>query len=251
MTGTVSARRNASAPLLATATLKKCIHLKIASSSMRLFICAVALYTWVLGQHCSANTPTLIGTAPQTGGPGITLVQMYPNHEHPVPGPCIAQLGDTVEIRVDRLTEWLAGLKTKHVITSDKNGDDLVVEQVPRFCLFINNQPMRTLQASGWLKDDSTWPGHEKMSEAEKSTERWWVRFPLTRDGSNGPNRADWSEVLMTPGLESQMDLTLGYYHADSNTAETLASWVQRDSKDPDKQLSFAGWVWMSGRFGV
>lgn len=56
---------------------------------------------------------------------GPPLVR-HPNHDHPAHGPCIAKLGDTIEVRVNRLVDWLNELKEKNVISSAKDGDDLV-----------------------------------------------------------------------------------------------------------------------------
>lgn len=209
-----------------------------------ILLIAAELCIYDFSSRANAVTPTLIYTAPQTGGPGITLVQIFPHHENPTPGPCIAMLEDTVELRVDRLADWLNAPREKAIITSTKQGDDLVNEQVPRFCLFINNQPMRTLQASGWLRDDPSWPGHEKMTDEEKAVPRYWIRFPLHRDVSNAQNKTDWSEVLKTPGITPQMDLTLGFYHADQNAAEALTSWVTRSTDKADRQFKFSRLRW-------
>ena len=77
--------------------------------------------------RANATIPTFIYTALKTPGSyGISLVQIYPNHDHPAHGPCIAKLGDTIEVRVNRLVDWLNELKEKNVISSAKDGDDLV-----------------------------------------------------------------------------------------------------------------------------
>lgn len=187
--------------------------------------------------------PTFIYTA-SAAKYGIDLVQIYPKHDRPASGPCIAKLGDTIELRVDRLVDWLIELKQKNLISSSKDGDDLVNEQVPKLCLFINGQPMRTLQASGWLKDNPDWPGHERMSQEDKNTTRHWIRFPLTRDPSNKQNRDDWDEVLRTPGFTPQMALTIGFYHPEQNTAEAVESEIRVNQSDPAKQFEFRRLAW-------
>jgi hypothetical protein len=187
--------------------------------------------------------PTFIYTA-SAERYGISLVQIYPKHDHPAHGPCIAKLRDTIEVRVDRLEDWLIELRQKNVISSSKDGDDLVNEQVPKLCLFINGQPMRTLQASGWLKDNPDWPGHERMSQDDKKIARHWIRFPLTRDPSNKQNRDDWDQVLRTPGFTPQMALTIGFYHPEQNTAEAVESEIRENQSDPAKQFEFCRLAW-------
>ena len=49
--------------------------------------------------------------------PRAQAVQIYPKHDRPARGPCIATLGDTIELRVERLVDWLIELKQKNLIS--------------------------------------------------------------------------------------------------------------------------------------
>src|SRR5437016_4267524 len=73
---------------------------------------------------------------------------------------CVAKIGYVVSLEVGNLAGWLEKLKTDKVIISEKTGDALVVEQLPRLRLFIGEHLMKTLQPPEYTKDEPEWYGN-------------------------------------------------------------------------------------------
>jgi hypothetical protein len=195
-------------------------------------------FTVSTASHVYASVPAFVETpAEDGGGPGIVLVTIFPR---PVAKqPCHVNLGESVELLVQNLDGWLTKLKDKRIVESTKSDDELVTEQLPKLRLFIDGRPMRTLQPAGWYRDDNSWPWHGQMAREEKERHRYFLRFYLTRDGSDMQSKADWNEVLKGPGLMSEMDLTVGWYGSSSNGAATLPSWIRRGETDPGHVFIF------------
>jgi hypothetical protein len=188
--------------------------------------------------HLYASDPVFVETPPEDGGgPGIVLVTALP---HPADKQaCQSNLGETVELLIQNLDDWLMQLRKKDFITSSNSGDDLVTEQMPKLRLFINGRYMRTLQPVGWYRDDTSWPWHGQMAPEEKTRHRYFLHFRLIRDPSDIGSKADWNDVLKAPGLMSQMDLTVGLYNSSNNGVATLASWIRRAETEPTHQFIF------------
>jgi hypothetical protein len=135
---------------------------------------------------------------------------------------CVAKIGGVVSLEVRNLAVWLERLKTDKVITSSETGDALISEQLPNLRLFIGEQLMTTLQPTQYTKDDPRWyPADPVQSQAAPG--RSWLEFNLKRDAANKLSRADWDPVLRTPGISPKMDLAVGIYNANRNTAHVMA----------------------------
>jgi hypothetical protein len=149
---------------------------------------------------------------------------------------CVAKIGYVVSLEVGNLAGWLDKLKTDKVITSEETGEALVVEQLPRLNLFIGEHLMKTLQPTEYTKDDPRWyPADPVQSQAAPG--RSWLEFNLKRDAANKLSRADWDPVLRTPGISPKMDLAVGIYDGNRNTAHVMALPVGADTAAP--QLEF------------
>ena len=200
-------------------------------------VCTLSMLVFIPGAKAVIPT-SWYSITEDPNGPGVVLVRLVPYPS--LKQPCNAQLGDTVELMVQRLANWMSELKDKHVFNSSKSGDELVAEQIPKLRLFINGAPIRSLKATAWYRNDTVWPWHVDMTSEEKSIPHYFVRFVLTRDPTDSQSREDWAEVLKTPGVGSKMlDLTLGYYHPEQNSAEALMSWVRRGEEDSSRQFLF------------
>jgi hypothetical protein len=223
--------------------------LKRIKSAQPMFCCLWPLLylavCFVYQVQAAAPPPTHLSTAEQEGdAPGIVLVKSFTPGSAPKElGPCNAKIDDTIELLVQRLEEWLTLLNSAK-IHSSKSGEELVDEQVPHLRLFINGKPMQTILVSEWFQDRMSWDWHKYMPAFQKDVPRHWLRFRLRRDGSDPQSRADWDEVLKTPGWWAQMDLTVGFYYSDNNTAEALTTWVRRDDTNPIHQFIFNRIVW-------
>jgi hypothetical protein len=149
---------------------------------------------------------------------------------------CVAKIAYVVSLEVGNLAGWLDKLKTDKVITSEETGEALVVEQLPRLNLFIGEHLMKTLQPTEYTKDDPRWyPADPVQSQAAPG--RSWLEFNLKRDAANKLSRADWDPVLKTPGISPKMDLAVGIYDGNRNTAHVMALPVGADTAAP--QLEF------------
>ena len=158
---------------------------------------------------------------------------------------CVAKIGYVVSLEVGNLAGWLEKLKTDKVITSEETGDALVVEQLPRLNLFIGEHLMKTLQPTQYTKDDPSWydnPPDPKQKKAAPG--RSWLEFTLKRDAANKLSRADWDPVLRTPGISPKMDLAVGIYDGNRNTAHVMAPTVGADMAAPQLQFHLRRVAW-------
>ena len=66
----------------------------------------------------------------------------------------------------------------------------------------------------------------------------------MKRDAANKLSRADWDPVLRTPGISPKMDLAVGIYDGNRNTAHVMAPTVGADMAAPQLQfhLQRVGW---------
>ena len=160
---------------------------------------------------------------------------------------CMAKIGNVVSLELGNLAGWLEKLKTDKVITSEQTGDALVVEQLPKLNLFIGDHLMRTLQPTQYIKDDPRWyPTDPVQSKAAVS--RSWLEFILKRDATNKVSRADWDPVLRTSGISPKIDLAVGIYDGNRNTAHVMALPVGADNTDPQlefhlRRITWDGWT--------
>jgi hypothetical protein len=156
---------------------------------------------------------------------------------------CAAKIGDVVTLEVQNLAGWLEKLKTDKVITSGETGDALVVEQLPRLCLFIGEHMMRTLQPTEYSKDDPRWYSTDPV-QSKVARGRSWLEFNLKRDAANKASRSDWDQVLRTSGFSPKMPLAVGIYDANRNTAHVMALPVGAETNDPRLQFNFQRIAW-------
>jgi len=161
----------------------------------------------------------------------------------------VAKIGYVVSLEVGNLAGWLEKLKTDKVITSEETGDALVVEQLPRLNLFIGEHLMKTLQPTEYTKDDPTWYDNPPDPVQKKAAPgRSWLEFTLKRDAANKLSRADWDPVLRTPGISPKMDLAVGIYDGNRNTAHVMAPTVGADTAAPQlefhlRRVAWDGWT--------
>jgi hypothetical protein len=160
---------------------------------------------------------------------------------------CVAEIGYVVSLEVGNLAGWLEKLKTDKVITSGETGDALVSEQLPNLRLFIGEHLMKTLQPTEYTKDDPAWyPADPVQKKAAPG--RSWLEFTLKRDAANKEGRADWEPVLRTPGISPKMDLAVGIYDGNRNTAHVMALPVGADTAAPQlefhlRRISWDAWT--------
>jgi hypothetical protein len=171
------------------------------------------------------------------GGPGVVLVTTFPRPADKQP--CQIGLGETVELLVQNLDDWLMQLRDRGIIRSTKGDDDIVTEQMPKLRLFINEMLIRTLQPVYWTRDDTSWPWHGRMAPEEAKRHRYFVHFRLDRDASDSLSKGDWNEVLKAPGVMSQMDLTIGLVDSTTSAVETVPSWIRRGESEPTHEFMF------------
>jgi hypothetical protein len=153
---------------------------------------------------------------------------------------CVAEIGYVVSLEVGNLAGWLEKLKRDKVITSEETGDALVVEQLPRLNLFIGEHLMKTLQPTEYTKDDPAWYPADPV-EKKAALGRSWLEFTLKRDKAS---RADWDPVLRTPGISPGMDLAVGIYDGNRNTAHVMALPVGADRAAPQLQFHLRRISW-------
>jgi hypothetical protein len=100
---------------------------------------------------------------------------------------------------------------------------------------------MKTLQPTEYTKDDPTWyPADQKKATAGRS----WLEFTLKRDAANKVSRADWDPVLRTPGISPKMDLAVGIYDGNRNTAHVMALPVGADTAAPQLEFHLRRVAW-------
>ena len=165
--------------------------------------------------------------------------------EHGGASGCVAKIGYVVSLEVGNLAGWLEKLKTDKVIDSEKTGEALVLEQLPRLNLFIGEHLMKTLQPTQYTRDDPSWydnPPDPKQKKAAPG--RSWLEFTLKRDAANKLSRADWDPVLRTPGISPKMDLAVGIYDGNRNTAHVMAPTVGADMAAPQLQFHLRRVAW-------
>ena len=73
---------------------------------------------------------------------------------------------------------------------------------------------------------------------------RSWLEFTLKRDAANKLSRADWDPVLRTPGISPKMDLAVGIYDGNRNTAHVMAPTVGADMAAPQLQFHLRRVAW-------
>jgi hypothetical protein len=197
----------------------------------------------VLAASAHAQTPVFIKdsvSSAEAGPSRIKAIKCWKEGARKRGGTtgCVAKIGYVVSLEVGNLAGWLEKLKTDKVITSEETGDALVVEQLPKLNLFIGDYLMRTLQPTEYTKDDPTWYDNPPDPVQKKAAPgRSWLEFTLKRDAANKLSRADWEPVLRTPGISPKMDLAVGIYDGNRNTAHVMAPTVGADTAAP--QLEF------------
>jgi hypothetical protein len=213
---------------------------RIASNSALARQLAIALGAFIIltapayGQ-APVFIPDFVVNADQ-GPSGIKSIARLNEGTHARETPCVAKIGDIVSLEVGNLAGWLEKLKADKVITSGEIGNALVLEQLPNLNLFIDEHLMKTLKPSEYLKDDPTWYA-AGSGEHKAAPGRSWLEFALKRDAANQVSRADWDPVLRTFGLSPQMQLAVGIFNANGNTAHVMALPVGADTANP--QLTF------------
>ena len=164
---------------------------------------------------------------------------------------CVAKIGYVVSLEVENLAGWLEKLKTDKVIDSEKTGEALVLEQLPKLNLFIGEHLMKTLQPTEYTKDEPEWydePNPLDPVQKKAAPGRSWLEFTLKRDAANKLSRADWDPVLRTPGIAPKMDLAVGIYDGNRNTAHVMALPVGADTAAPQlefhlRRISWDAWT--------
>ena len=164
---------------------------------------------------------------------------------------CVAKIGYVVSLEVENLAGWLEKLKTDKVIDSEKTGEALVLEQLPKLNLFIGEHLMKTLQPTEYTKDEPEWydkPNPLDPVQKKAAPGRSWLEFTLKRDAANKLSRADWDPVLRTPGISPKMDLAVGIYDGNRNTAHVMALPVGADTAAPQlefhlRRISWDAWT--------
>jgi hypothetical protein len=228
------------AVLNAAARTKFCVHAWRSLVALGMFIALVA--------SAHGQTPVFIkdSVSGDQAGPSqikaITCWQEGANKRAGAIG-CIAKIGYVVSLELANLAEWLEKLKTDKVITSEQTGDALVVEQLPRLNLFIGDHLMRTLQPTQYVKDDPKWYPSNPI-ESKAAVSRSWLEFTLNRDATNKLSRADWDPVLRTPGISPKMDLTVGIYDGNRNTAHVMALPVVAHTAGLQSEFHFRRIAW-------
>jgi hypothetical protein len=202
----------------------------------------------VLAASAHAQTPIFIkdSVSSEEAGPSrIKAITCWKEgaNERGSPTGCMAKIGYVVSLELVNLAGWLEKLQTDKIITSGETGDALVVEQLPRLNLFIGENLMKTLQPTEYTKDDPTWYPADPVQRKAALT-RSWLEFALQRDATNKVSRADWDPVLRTPGISPKMDLTVGIYDGNRNTAHVMATPVGADTTGPQSEFHFRRIAW-------
>src|SRR5438477_6935216 len=213
------------------------------------FVIALGIFI-IVAASARGQAPVFIQdfvSTAEAGPSGITSVACG-NDETTTHGtPCVAKIGDDVSLEVRNLAGWLEKLKADKVITSGETGDALVSEQLPNLRLFIGGHLMRTLQPTKYTKDDPGWYPADPV-QSKVAPGRSWLEFTLKRDAANKEGRADWDQVLRTPGISPKMDLAVGIYDGNRNTAHVMALPVGADTAAPQlefhlRRISWDAWT--------
>ena len=205
----------------------------------------------VLAASAHAQTPVFIKDSvfsEEAGSSRIKAIKCWKegaNERGDATG-CMAKIGYVVSLELGNLAGWLEKLKTDKVITSEQTGDALVVEQLPRLNLFIGDNLMKTLQPTEYTKDDPAW--YSDPVQKKEAPGRSWLEFTLKRDATNKVSRADWDPVLRTPGISPKMDLAVGTYDGNRNTAHVMALPVGAETTVPQlefhlRRIAWDGWT--------
>ena len=231
---------NTTAPLNAPGPTKFRLH------ACRLAIALSACI--ILAPSAHAQTPVFVkdSVSSEEAGPSrIKAIQCWQEGATERGGAtgCVAKIGDVVSLELGNLAGWLEKLKTDKVITSEQTGDALVVEQLPKLNLFIGDHLMRTLQPTEYIKDDPRWYLADPV-QSKAAVSRSWLEFTLKRDAANKVSRADWDPVLRTPGISPKMDLAVGIYDANRNTAHVMALPVGAETTAPQLEFRFRRIAW-------
>lgn len=202
----------------------------------------------VLAASAHAQTPIFVkdSVSSEEAGPSrIKAITCWKEgaNERGNPTGCMAKIGYVVSLELVNLAGWLEKLKTDKIVTSGETGDALVVEQLPRLNLFIGENLMKTLQPTEYTNDDPTWYPADPVQRKAALT-RSWLEFALQRDATNKASRADWDPVLRTPGISPKMDLTVGIYDGNRNTAHVMATPVGADTTLPQSEFHFRRIAW-------
>ena len=233
-------------PAYTTAPLNGPRRTKVTLHACRLVIALGAFIVLAASTH--AETPVFIkdSVSSEEAGPSrikaITCWKEGANESGGATG-CMAKIGYVVSLELVNLAGWLEKLKTDKIITSQETGDALVVEQLPRLNLFIGEHLMKTLQPTQYTRDDPAWYPADPVQK-KAALARSWLEFTLKRDATNKVSRADWDPVLRTPGISPKMDLTVGIYDGNRNTAHVMALPVGTDRTGPQSAFHFRRIAW-------
>jgi hypothetical protein len=220
-------------------------HTKVRLRACRLVIALGAFI--VLAASAHAQTPVFIKdsvSSEEAGSSRIKAIRCWKEGANERGGTtgCMADIGYVVSLELGNLAGWLDKLKTDKIITSEETGDALVVEQLPRLNLFIGDHLMKTLQPTEYTKDDPAWYSDPVQKKAALG--RSWLEFILKRDATNKVSRADWDPVLRTPGISPKMDLAVGIYDGNRNTAHVMALPVGAETSVPQLEFHFRRIAW-------
>jgi hypothetical protein len=218
-----------------------------------MFVIALGVF-FVLVASAHAQTPVFIkdSVSSKEAGPSrIKAIKCWKEGATERGGATggMAKIGHVVSLEVENLVGWLEKLKTDKVITSGETGDALVSEQLPNLRLFIGEHLMKTLQPTEYTKDDPTWYDNPPDPVQKKAAPgRSWLQFTLKRDAANKVSRADWDPVLRTPGISPKMDLWVGVYDGNRNTAHVMAPTVGADTAASQlefhlRRVAWDGWT--------
>jgi hypothetical protein len=233
-------------PAGSTAALNGAGRTNVGVRACRLII-AVGVFS-VLAKSAHGQTPVFIkdSVSSEEAGPSrIKAITCWKEgaNEHGSATGCMAKIGYVVSLELVDLGAWLEKLKTDKIITSDATGDALAVEQLPRLNLFIGEHLMKTLQPTEYTKDDPAWYPADPV-QRKAALARSWLEFTLKRDATNKVSRADWDPVLRTPGISPKMDLTVGIYDGNRNTAHVMALPVGADTTGLQSEFHFRRIAW-------
>jgi len=237
-------------PAYATAPLNAPGRTKVRLHACR-FVIALGVFI-VLAASAHAQTPVFIkdSVSSEEAGPSrIKAIKCWKEGATERGGAtgCVAKIGYVVSLEVGNLAGWLEKLETDKVIDSEKTGEALVLEQLPRLNLFIGEHLMKTLHPMGYTRDDPTWydkPNPPDPVQKKAAPGRSWLEFTLKRDAADKLSRADWDPVLRTPGISPKMDLAVGIYDGNRNTAHVMAPTVEADMAAPQLQFHLRRVAW-------
>jgi hypothetical protein len=232
-------------PVYSTVPLNRPSRTKVRLRACRLVIALGAFV--VLAGSAHAQTPVFIkdSVSSEEAGPSrIKAIKCWKEGANERGGAtgCMAKIGDVVSLELVNLAGWLEKLKTDKVITSEQTGDALVVEQSPKLNLFVGEHLMKTLQPAGYTKDDPAW--YTDPVQKKAALGRSWLEFILKREATNKVSRADWDPVLRTPGISPKMDLAVGIYDGNRNTAHVMALPVGAETTAPQLEFHFQRIYW-------